>query len=614
LGAICNLFALKNGEINLKLHFLYPMTIDISKLDQTQIVWYAKLVVTAVLADDEIAPSEVKFVKDILKFIDDKAAQAKLIQLLEQKKMPPFLEQPPAGLDKFQLAEVLTQLIEICISDLELIVREEELLKKISVVFDFQEMYTRELIAWGKDGLETKGFQQKLISKRINDEYFFVPLQKLDTEQKKWYVDVIVAALISEGAKEEREVALLKKLFHSSDSKEEQLMLRNHVMMKHRPPLKRPPKMHEQLLMMIFMEVIQIATTKGDLSYQGGQLLKNVADLSRMPTKSYTDLMDWCGRLVSWKQKGKKLIAGVRLNTSLEDQEAQSKGLLVRHPKVNSIQVRQVKCFVCGHTEAFDFYQIRHLSQQPAENVFKVPGFFQANEGFDQFDFNKIRVAVCPHCYFASTSKTQFSVPGKEKTPPELANPELRQQWVEQKDKRADRFGDRLPELKGINRSLPTVIQAYELAVDAALAIAHSTEAEIWELQVINLRLIQAELLMSSADVETAHQRLKDAMLVAERLFVKSRDNLTSYRCARLLLVCALYFQDERKQGVYYDFFIQFKSDKYSYLSNEDKAIFNRYETETKGIWDRREQYAQQELKGFHLKKFKKSPGTKPKA
>jgi len=587
------------------------MTLDISKFEQDQIVWYAKLVVTAVLADESIAPSEVKFVKGILKYIEDKPVQAQLIQLLEAKKMPLLLEQPPAGLDKFQLAQVYTNLIEICISDLELIEREKDLLRKIAVVFDFQSMYARELLSWGELGLEAKAFQQKLIKKRIHDEYFFVPLDKLDTEQKKWYVDVIVAALIVEGAKEEREVSLMKKLFNSTKSKSEQLLLRNHVMMKHRPPLRPPPKMHEQLLMMIFMEVIQIATTKGDLSYQGGQLLKMVADLSRMPTKSYTDLMDWCGRLVSWKQKGVQLVNNVKLNTSLEDQDAQSKGLLVRHPKVNSVQVRQVKCFVCDHSAAFNFYQLRHQSQQPYENIFKTPGYFGANEGFDPIDFNKIRVTVCPNCYFASTSKNQFSVPGREKTPPELANPDMRSQWVEKKEKRAGMFADRLSELQGIERSIPTVMQAYEIAVDAAQTLAHTNESELWEQQAMNLRLIQAEILMSSSDVATAHLRLKDAVVIAERLFVKSRDDLTSFRCARLLLMAALYFKDERKMMVYYDFFLQFRSDKYGYLSNADKAVFTRFETEVKGIWDRREDYEQKELAGFHKKKVEKKAATK---
>lgn len=580
------------------------MPLDLTKLNQEQLVWYAKLLISVVLADEQIAASEVKFIKGILKHVEDQQLQKSLVNMLETRQIP-TLEQPK-GLDKFQLAEILAQLIEICISDLEFQKKEEELIRKAARVFDFHDMYTRELILWGQDGLAAKAAQQKLISKKINDEEFIVPVAKLDTEQKKWYIDVIVAALILEGIEEEREKDLLKKMILSTPSREEQVSLRNHVQMKHRPPLKRPPKMPEELLVMIFMEVIQIFTRLGDIGYHGSQLLKLLADLSRMSTKAYTDVMDWANRLILWKLKRKTLVANVRLNTSLEDQEAESKGLLVLHPQLNSIQVRKVKCFVCNSPAEFNYYQLKQNSQKPSQNIFQVPTYREANEGFQFVDFNLVKVTVCPTCYFSSTSRNQFHVSEKDKTPVEIANPKFHEQWVEGKQKREDQLGDRKNEILDIFRSEPTVLTTYDFAVEAGLALAQSSGSILWQWQVILLRLTQAEILLNAKRVDEAHNKMRTAMSEAERLFINSTDQSMGFRTGRFLLVANLYLKDEKNAMQYYDFFQRFKQEKLDFVSNEIKAEFNRYFTEAHQIWDRRESYAKAELDGFHLKKFKR--------
>ncbi|OGG95162.1 MAG: hypothetical protein A2527_08295 [Candidatus Lambdaproteobacteria bacterium RIFOXYD2_FULL_50_16] len=581
------------------------MPIDVTKLNQEQVSWYTSILINTVLADANVASSEVKYIKQVIKVIDDPDARDKLIRSLEDKKLTPLTQ--PKGLVKRQLGEILTELLEICISDLELERIEEEWAWKVAKVFDFHDMYTRECITWANEGLVAKRLQQTLISKTINDEEFIVPIKALNVEQKKWYVDVIVSTLINEGVKEQYEVDLLKKMLMSSESKDEQLQLRQHVLMKHRPPLKRPPKMPDELLVMIFMEVVQISIRLGEMGYTASQYLKVLADLSRMPTKTYTDVMDWCNRLVAWKQRKKNLLANVRLNTSDEDQEAESRGLLVTHPQCNSIQVRKVKCFICESTEEFSFFQIKANSHKLANNIFNVQAYKEANEGFDLFDYNKVRVCVCPHCYFASIKKGHFKLNDKEKTPKELDDRRFQEQWVGSIEKRAALLGEYRLEIKDIGRSNNTVLNTYELAIQASQELAAQWDSDQWRAQVINLKMHQAEILWGQGRNEEAQAKLQDALTEAERLFVKSKENTTAFRLGRLLLMGALYFTSSDKMGQYYEFFRTFKDERAKGLPNEEQAEFMRYFTEVGNIWDRRELYAKAELDGFHIKKFKRA-------
>lgn len=575
------------------------MTLDVTRLSEEQILWYAKLLTSIILADEEIAPSEVKFIKDTLKYVKDESQRKGVVQDLENRKMQPLTQ--PSGFNKFQLAEIATEMIEIAISDLELIKPEEALIKKACRLFDFHQKYILDLIEWGREGLEMKLAQQKLVPIKINDAEFIVPVKKLDTEQKKWYIDVIISALIIQGIKEEREIHLLKKMILSARTKEEQAMLRHHVLKQHRPPLKRPPKMPDELLVMTFIEVIHIFTTVDDLSYHGSQLLKLMADLSRMPTRTYNDIMDWCNAMVAWKQKKRDLVAAVRLNTSLEDQEAESKGLLSRHPKNNSVQVRKVKCWVCDNPQDFNFFQLKAYSQRPRQNIFYIQTFSGANEGFDEVDFNRIKVAVCPNCYFATIHRKLFMLSEKGKTPDELANPRYRELWVEGKDKRAERLGEHKKEIDDIFRSDFTVVETYELAVQTAMAIARSAESDNWQGQVVTLKLHQAEVLMNQKQVSEAENVLRQAMSEAEHLFIRSKSQPLVFRCARILLLGAAYFDDNRNLGTYYDFFRRFERDQLDFIPKEEQAEFKRIYTDIKNIWDRREFYAKSELEGFHL-------------
>ncbi len=585
-----------------------------SELSQEQLIWYSKLLVKVVLADNIITPSELKYIKSVLSRIEDQGQRKTLVSFLEKNVEPP-LEQPK-DLSPTLRAKIFILLTKVVISDNEFEEAEKKLLKKIAAVFDFYPGYTKDVIEWACDGVLIKEIQQELAKRKITDESSIVPLTKLNTDQKKWYIDAIIAALIHEGIKEEKEINILKAIFASTESKEEQILLRNHMMLQHRPPIKRAPPMHEQALIMILMEVIMISVSRGDLSYAAQQHIKLLTDVSRMKAEAYNKLMDWMNKRLSWKKREMDLINNVRLNTSIEDEEDRAKGILTTHPDNNAIQIRKVHCFACGSAADIPMFQLKHLSQKITSNIFGVPSYHGPNEGFDAIDYNLARVIVCPACLFASIHKEDFATGPQSKTPPELADARFKEGWVNTTLEREEFVGSHKDAMLTIDRSPEAAILSFKLAYQALVAINSHKPSEAGQAKLINLLLQMSDIQSHYKNVTEAEEELDEACRIAKNLFIKGRDDKIAARATRVLLLGALYHSKDEEMGNYIDYFHNYAKDKVDLLPMKDRQEFQKIYTDVLGIFDKRELYKKAALiKGFHLntklEKKKKEDGSK---
>ncbi len=571
----------------------------IKEFKPEQLIWYGQLLVKMVIVDQNFSPSELQFVKEVLAQIPDEKERKSLVGYLEKQQEPPLRQ--PKSLNKEVLAQVFIQLIHVALADNELHAAELALLKSLSRLFDFHPNYLKDCLAWAQDGIYIRRLQQKLAKRTLSLRNELVPVKKLNTEQKKWYIDAVVAALIHEGLKEEKELNLLKRMFASTESREEQILLRNHILLQHRPPIRRPPPMPEGLTLLILMEVALIGARNGDMSYQSSQHLRLLADVSRLSAKSYNELMEWINQSVLWKKRERDLLNQVRLNSSEEEEEAKKQGRLITHPDNNSIQVRKVQCFVCGSGKDLPLFQLRHLSQKTSQNIFGTPIFLGANEGFDPIDFNRIKVVVCPACLFASPKKEHFIRQKKDQTPEELSDPRFKGEWIRQVLEREEQIEPYKKQISTIQRSLPAAIACYDLAIDAVRHYHAHLPKESNQGQLINLYLTLAELKMQAGLREEAENDLRLAMDLAKQIYLKGRAPQLVLRCARLLLISALYFEDEKNIGEYMNFFHRYKTDKAEGFKLQDRQEFMKLYQEVSGIFSQRERYKKSALKGFKL-------------
>ncbi|MBU2647471.1 hypothetical protein KKI24_22380, partial [bacterium] len=93
------------------------MSVPVHTLNKEQRVWYADLVISAILADNEISPSEVDFLKQVIAIVPEANKKKELMQRISSKKKAELTA--PTGMSKEILAAIFVELMLIMISDLD---------------------------------------------------------------------------------------------------------------------------------------------------------------------------------------------------------------------------------------------------------------------------------------------------------------------------------------------------------------------------------------------------------------------------------------------------------------------------------------------------------------
>jgi uncharacterized tellurite resistance protein B-like protein len=112
------------------------MSVPVHTLNKEQRVWYANLVISAILADDEISPSEVDFLKQVIVIVSDPEKKKELMARISSKKKSPMTE--PPNVAKEILAAIFIELSLIMISDLDFAEDEKAFLKTVADLFRFE--------------------------------------------------------------------------------------------------------------------------------------------------------------------------------------------------------------------------------------------------------------------------------------------------------------------------------------------------------------------------------------------------------------------------------------------------------------------------------------------
>ena len=111
------------------------MSVPINLLNPDQRYWYAKLVLSAILADGQIDSAEVEFLKQVIGIVKDEKQRQRLMRHI-QSKTPPKL-QPPEGIPDQVLAAIFAELVLICIADVDFDETEEHFLRQVADLMEF---------------------------------------------------------------------------------------------------------------------------------------------------------------------------------------------------------------------------------------------------------------------------------------------------------------------------------------------------------------------------------------------------------------------------------------------------------------------------------------------
>lgn len=625
------------------------MGIPLNILTQQQRFWYAQMIVAAILADEEITQPETEFIKQILPIIKRPEDRQELTNRIANRQ-PPKIFRPPGVAPKV-LAAVFIEMALVLISDVEFSDVERQFLENTARVFRFTRDYYDELLEWCEEGLDWKNRQLDFVSAVDRTDSLKVPVSKLNPVQQRWYAETLISSIMSDQQLDVAEVGFLKMAISLIKDDTQRNEVTNLVRRHQTPKLRKPPDMPKQTLIRIFIEVMLIISADESLDKKEQNYLQELAIACDFSESLFKRLVQWCIQGIKWKraknplinrcridfgkgQQDLKLIRGgnaandkvtVTGDEGEENEAAASYGgeaepespqlpdenetsveteplpEVEDNPENNSITNFNMDCYVCNSRLSVKFFLLKEKSQKPRHNIFGIPNYQIAADGFDQIDYNLCKVAVCSQCFFASPQKEMFRLKPTDQPPRVLNSEEFKQQWLESRESNRDFFRDHLEELHSIHRSIEAAVKTYQAAIKASTLLAEANNSHEIAWHTITLRLTFAQVLVEHGKRNEADALLKQIQKRSIELFKNVRNRFVTFRSGRLIILISLFFGDSKTASRYYDFFKTFREKKYSQILKEDQMLFQRVFGEIKRAMETPETYHKDNLNGYML-------------
>ncbi|MCP4296194.1 MAG: TerB family tellurite resistance protein [Proteobacteria bacterium] len=612
------------------------MAVPIKALTQFQKMWYARMVIAAILADGEISQPETEFIKHTLDIFRDPKDRNELLSYISKRVPPPISE--PIGFHPEVLAAIFVELCLIIISDLEMSPKERDFLQELAEQCKFAKEYYLKLIKWCEAGLGWKNSQSEL---RMIDggECDHVPVAELSTKQQFWYAQVLIGTIMSDGELDRDEVSFVKMALSFVQDPRLRKQLAAYISNHTSPPLTKPPELSRDILVQIFIEVMLIVSADEVLGAQEIVYLKKLSDLCGFPKELHDQLVRWCELGVRWKQARNPLISQVKVL-----KEPPSSGYLIFRRESDStenITIRQggdgkvpvetkrgadtavktgtssgsdnekdlknsslieydMGCFICSSTDPVKVFHLKVNSHKVSNNIFGIPGYVESNSDFDYIDYNLCKVIICPSCHFASTQKALFRKDEKSVLPDLLKHQEISSIWLQGVESRKEQLAPLQSELDKHKRSLPAVVKSYQTAIKSANLIAKLNNSIEMKWYAITLKLTMADILMRYNKGKQSEQVLSQIGSQAKDLFDRTSNNQISFRSARFLFLFSVYNSDFESARTYYLFLDEVKKSRLDKLTQEEQVLFKKIFGEIHRAYERREDYVKEKLDGFN--------------
>jgi len=287
------------------------MTVPAHSLNPSQRLWYARMVVAAILADGQIDVAEVEFIKQVISIIEDPKSKTAILKLIETKQAPP-IEPPPQSTPDQLLAAIYLELVLICLADSDFNSDERFFLKQVATSLEFTDSYIKKVELWLEEGLDWKQKQMSLLPANSGLHMGEVPLKEFNAAQKLWYAQLMVATILLDKNLDDFEVQFLKMAISFVEAKADKITLMRHVKNRIAPSIEPPPKFTQNQLIQIMFSVIQVISADEAISYAEQTYLRELFETCSLPAPVHQALFSWCQQGVQWKSSKNALIHWVR--------------------------------------------------------------------------------------------------------------------------------------------------------------------------------------------------------------------------------------------------------------------------------------------------------------
>ena len=272
-----------------------------------------------------------------------------------------------------------------------------------------------------------------------------------------------------------------------------------------------------------------------------------------------------------------------------------------------SLLIIPVTCHMCGE-EHIPFYSLQRRTMTTRTNIFGVYQYNEALPGKEFCNYNLIRVAICPHCYFSSGYTNDFisesSVKKNQSEPFDKGS--IVDQWLASKSKRQDLVAPYRENLFSESRKIKQSLLAYSLALLSTKAILktelvkkETSRDYSVELKAVSYMMIKAELLMSHNKSTEAVKIAKSAL---EKLQVISPflRREAGIKAGYLMGMLGLYFEIPKIISESFIFLQQYdKRNKVKFGTEEHKAWVTSLQKFTEA-YQSRDEFSHKNMNGFN--------------
>lgn len=572
------------------------MSVPIHLLTAEQRFWFGQYIVAAVLADDIIDASEADYIQYVINIVDHPEYREKIVESIRKKEKPVLTK--PVGIKIEFLVAIFLELALIMISDMDFHEEERLFLKETAKLFGFTDLFFADLLKWAEEGLEWKNERTLLIAGDGEFHEIKLLLLQLSGKQKKWYADVLVAMIMSSDGYGTTDKKFLKSAISILETKEEKQALMGYVKNNVLPPIRNHPNIEKELLITIFIELIMIVSADEFLSTKEHSILKRISDGCDFSDTLFSRLLEWCRKGIMWKKSKNDLIKKGKNQHNKPITIIEEK--FVVEPCNNAVTSIKLGCFICDSKREIKIFKLVPDSQKQKSNIFGVATYHESNKDYDYIDFNKLRVSICPTCYFASVENRLFKRKRVRELPHDIAHPEFIKYWLQKKSKHRLLFKSH-PDMYSLERSVAVVTKIYQLAIDVnrVLRQINKNESKQWSEIVLGLHL--AEILMSADKRQSAEKQLIRTQKAAIQYFSQTpkRLSIIAFKNAKVIILISLYFAKYEVAGSYLEFFKQASSHKSDGVSDEEQHELDKIYKDVQMVYKNKEHYLKQNLNGF---------------
>ncbi|MBU2510077.1 hypothetical protein KJ966_02025 [bacterium] len=137
-------------------------------LDYKERQWLFKAIFRMIISDKNVAKEEVDDLLESLKLVAGK----EIVDITEISKSPEFLKplKPLKGIDYHHAFIILTEVVRVAAIDSKIVLEEEELLKEILALLDFDETALTKVMEWARR-LAIVNREENELKKELREDY-----------------------------------------------------------------------------------------------------------------------------------------------------------------------------------------------------------------------------------------------------------------------------------------------------------------------------------------------------------------------------------------------------------------------------------------------------------